>query len=123
MLGLGIGMAMPNLTNAIQNAVAYNELGAATGAMVFIRSLGGALGVAASGAILSARLAAARATGHFPTLNAHSIRALASLPRRTTHRHRTSLPHRALREFPALRCGYDRGFPARAQPAGNQTAD
>jgi EmrB/QacA subfamily drug resistance transporter len=80
LLGLGIGMAMPNLTNAIQNAVAYNELGAATGAMVFIRSLGGALGVAASGAILSARLAAARATGHFPALNAHSIRALASLP-------------------------------------------
>jgi EmrB/QacA subfamily drug resistance transporter len=79
-VGLGIGMAMPNLTNAIQNAVAYNELGAATGAMVFIRSLGGAVGVAASGAILSARLATARATGHFPILNAHTIRALASLP-------------------------------------------
>jgi EmrB/QacA subfamily drug resistance transporter len=80
MLGLGMGMGMPNLTNAIQNAVAYNELGAATGAMVFIRSLGGAVGVAASGAIMSAHLATARATGHFPVLNAHTIRALASLP-------------------------------------------
>ncbi len=78
-VGLGIGMGMPNLTNAIQNAVVYSELGAATGAMVFIRSLGGAVGVAASGAILSAHLAYVRAAGHFPVLNAQTIRALASL--------------------------------------------
>ncbi len=56
-LGLGMGMGMPNLTTAVQNAVAHKELGAATGAMTFVRSLGGAVGVAASGAILSARLA------------------------------------------------------------------
>ena len=115
-------MAMPNLTNAIQNAVAYNELGAATGAMVFIRSLGGAVGVAASGAILSARLAAARATGHFPVLNAHTIRALASLPDAQRPPSRKPTAPRS-REFPALRRGHDRSFPARAQPAGNQTAE
>ncbi|WP_338663465.1 MDR family MFS transporter [Pararoseomonas sp. SCSIO 73927] len=57
LLGLGMGMGMPNLTTAVQNAVAYKELGAATGAMTFLRSLGGAVGVAASGAILAARLA------------------------------------------------------------------
>ena len=56
-LGLGMGMGMPNLTTAVQNAVAHGELGAATGAMAFIRALGGAVGVAASGAILAARLA------------------------------------------------------------------
>ncbi len=56
-LGLGMGMGMPNLTTAVQNAVAYAELGAATGAMAFVRSLGGALGVAASGTVMSARLA------------------------------------------------------------------
>jgi MFS family permease len=56
-LGCGMGMFMPNLTNAVQNAVTHAELGAATGAMVFIRSLGGAVGVAASGAIMSGRLA------------------------------------------------------------------
>ncbi|MFC7735082.1 DHA2 family efflux MFS transporter permease subunit [Roseomonas sp. GCM10028921] len=56
-LGLGMGMGMPNLTTAVQNAVAQKELGAATGAMTFVRSLGSAVGVAASGAILSARLA------------------------------------------------------------------
>ena len=58
-LGLGMGMGMPNLTTAVQNAVALRELGAATGAMTFVRSLGGALGVAVSGAIMSARLAEA----------------------------------------------------------------
>lgn len=62
-LGLGMGMGMPNLTTAVQNAVAYRELGAATGAMSFVRSLGGALGVATSGAIMAARLAAAGAVG------------------------------------------------------------
>jgi EmrB/QacA subfamily drug resistance transporter len=61
-LGLGMGMGMPNLTTAVQNAVAHAELGAATGAMTFIRSLGGAVGVAAAGSIMSARLAAALAT-------------------------------------------------------------
>jgi EmrB/QacA subfamily drug resistance transporter len=58
MLGLGMGMGMPNLTTAVQNAVAYREIGAATGAMNFVRSLGGALGVATSGAIMAARLMA-----------------------------------------------------------------
>ena len=60
-LGLGMGMGMPNLTTAVQNAVSHRELGAATGAMAFVRSLGGALGVAASGTIMAARLAAALA--------------------------------------------------------------
>ena len=61
-LGLGIGLAMPNLTNTVQNAVAYADLGAATGAMIFLRSLGGAAGVAASGALLSHTLV--QASGH-----------------------------------------------------------
>ncbi len=56
-LGLGMGMGMPNLTTAVQNSVAHAEIGAATGAMTFIRSLGGAVGVAMSGAIMAARLA------------------------------------------------------------------
>ncbi|WP_428393343.1 DHA2 family efflux MFS transporter permease subunit [Lichenicoccus sp.] len=60
-LGLGIGLAMPNLTVTMQNAVARAELGAATGAMIFLRSLGGAAGVALSGALLAARLARAAA--------------------------------------------------------------
>ena len=55
-LGLGIGVSFPNLTTAIQNAVERPELGAATAMSAFFRSLGGAVGVALSGAILTARL-------------------------------------------------------------------
>jgi EmrB/QacA subfamily drug resistance transporter len=55
-LGLGIGVSFPNLTTAIQNAVDRADLGAATATAAFFRSLGGAVGVALSGAILTARL-------------------------------------------------------------------
>jgi EmrB/QacA subfamily drug resistance transporter len=55
-LGLGIGVSFPNLTTAIQNAVERADLGAATATSAFFRSLGGAVGVALSGAILTARL-------------------------------------------------------------------
>ncbi|WP_306768304.1 MDR family MFS transporter [Roseomonas sp. AR75] len=72
LLGLGMGMGMPNLTVAVQNAVSQRELGAATGAMTFLRSLGGALGVAASGAIMSARLASASGAAG-PTLDVAAL--------------------------------------------------
>jgi len=55
-LGLGLGLVMPNLITAIQNAVAPEDLGVATSAASFFRSLGGALGVALSGAWMTARL-------------------------------------------------------------------
>jgi EmrB/QacA subfamily drug resistance transporter len=55
-MGLGIGLVMPNLTTAIQNAVPRQDLGAATASAAFFRSLGGALGAALSGAVLAAHL-------------------------------------------------------------------
>jgi MFS family permease len=55
-MGLGIGLVMPNLTTAIQNAVPRRDLGAATAAAAFFRSLGGALGAALAGAVLAAHL-------------------------------------------------------------------
>ena len=55
-LGLGIGVTFPNLTTAIQNAVDRPDLGSATAMSAFFRSLGGAVGVALAGAILTARL-------------------------------------------------------------------
>jgi len=55
-LGLGLGLVMPNLTTAIQNAVPAQDLGVATSAASFFRSLGGALGVAVSGAWMTWRL-------------------------------------------------------------------
>jgi EmrB/QacA subfamily drug resistance transporter len=51
--GLGLGLALPTLTVAIQNAVEPRDLGAATASVGFFRSLGGAVGVALAGAILA----------------------------------------------------------------------
>jgi hypothetical protein len=47
---------MPNLTVAIQNAVERHEMGSATSVSGFMRSLGGALGVALAGTVLALRL-------------------------------------------------------------------
>lgn len=51
LVGLGLGSVFPVTTVSIQNAVRAHELGTATGAMNFFRSLGGALMVSAFGAI------------------------------------------------------------------------
>jgi EmrB/QacA subfamily drug resistance transporter len=59
--GAGLGLVMPNLTVAIQNAVAPETLGVATSAVSFFRSLGGAFGVALSGSLLTRRVDASLA--------------------------------------------------------------
>jgi EmrB/QacA subfamily drug resistance transporter len=55
-LGCGFGFVMPIMTTALQNIVARPDLGTATSVSAFLRSLGGALGVALSGAVVTARL-------------------------------------------------------------------
>jgi MFS family permease len=55
-IGLGIGMVVQVLVLAVQNAVDRRDLGAATSALTFFRSMGGAVGVAVFGALLSHRL-------------------------------------------------------------------
>ncbi len=57
-LGLGVGMTMQVLVMAVQNAVDYRDLGTATSANTFFRTLGGAFGTAIFGAILTSRLKA-----------------------------------------------------------------
>jgi EmrB/QacA subfamily drug resistance transporter len=56
MLGVGVGMMMQNLVLATQNQVAPSDLGAASSAVNFFRSLGGAVGVSVLGAVLSHRI-------------------------------------------------------------------
>ncbi|GAA0366345.1 MDR family MFS transporter [Micromonospora gifhornensis] len=51
-IGLGVGMSMQNLVLAVQNTVEPHELGAASSVVAFFRSLGGAVGVSALGALL-----------------------------------------------------------------------
>jgi EmrB/QacA subfamily drug resistance transporter len=55
-LGVGIGMTMQNLVLAVQNTVAARDLGAASSAVAFFRSLGGTIGVSVLGAVLSSRV-------------------------------------------------------------------
>ncbi|MEE1749150.1 MFS transporter [Streptomyces sp. JV184] len=55
-MGLGIGMMMQNLVLATQNQVAPSDLGSASSVVTFFRSLGGAIGVSALGAVMANRV-------------------------------------------------------------------
>jgi EmrB/QacA subfamily drug resistance transporter len=55
-LGAGLGLVMPNLTVAIQNAVERGDMGSATSTSSFMRALGGALGVAVAGTVVAMEL-------------------------------------------------------------------
>jgi len=55
-VGLGIGSIMPTCTLATQNAVDWKDLGVASAAITFFRTLGGVIGLAAFGAILNSRI-------------------------------------------------------------------
>ncbi len=57
-IGVGVGMCMQNLVLAVQNTVPLREVGAATGAITFFRSLGGTIGVSVLGAVLANRVTA-----------------------------------------------------------------
>ncbi|HUR99631.1 MAG TPA: MDR family MFS transporter [Pyrinomonadaceae bacterium] len=66
-IGIGLGLSMLTLLIAVQQAVERSKLGVATSLNQFSRSIGGAIGVAVMGAILTATLASelnkAAATG------------------------------------------------------------
>jgi EmrB/QacA subfamily drug resistance transporter len=51
-LGAGVGMLMQNLVLVVQNTTEVRNLGVATSAVTFFRSLGGTIGVAVMGSIL-----------------------------------------------------------------------
>jgi predicted MFS family arabinose efflux permease len=79
-LGMGMGLVLPNITTAVQNAVAITDLGVATATMAFFRSLGGAFGVALSGTILSGTLRASLPTGSGVDLAHMGLSQLRALP-------------------------------------------
>ena len=56
-LGAGVGMLMQNLVLVTQNAVEARQLGVATSAVTFFRSLGGTIGVSVMGTILGTSVA------------------------------------------------------------------
>ncbi|SPF00461.1 MDR family MFS transporter [Streptomyces sp. MA5143a] len=56
-LGTGIGLSMQVLTIAVQNTVAYSDLGTATSGVTFFRTLGSSFGTAVFGTIYANTLA------------------------------------------------------------------
>jgi EmrB/QacA subfamily drug resistance transporter len=61
-LGLGLGLVMPVLTLAVQNALPFKDIGTGTSSNLFFRNMGGSFGTAVFGAILTNRL------GHYLTV-------------------------------------------------------
>jgi len=85
-LGLGLGATSQNLVLSVQNNTAQADMGAASSLVSFFRSLGGSIGVAALGAVLSHQVSA-RVTSGLTDLGApadahqsHQIPDLATLP-------------------------------------------
>ncbi len=56
-LGFSLGLIIQVLVIAVQNAVSYEDLGAATSGVTFFRSIGGSFGVSVFGAIFANQLA------------------------------------------------------------------
>ena len=54
-VGLGIGICMPSILVTVQNAAEQRDVGAATGALLLLRSMGGAFGSTVAGALLLLR--------------------------------------------------------------------
>lgn len=53
LMGVGIGPAMSGFTVVVQNAVPVSQLGVATSTMIFLRQIGGSVGLAISGTLFS----------------------------------------------------------------------
>ncbi len=79
-VGIGLGSAMQPLVLAVQNDLEPRDMGAGTATSTFFRSLGGSVGVAALGAVLSNKLVALNA-GAKPGAPAISINDPASIQR------------------------------------------
>ena len=62
-LGLSVGALMQNLVLATQNTLDVHEMGAGTSGVAFFRSLGGAIGVSALGAVMAAQVKTDLSTG------------------------------------------------------------
>lgn len=86
-LGVGLGATMQNLVLSVQNNVTMADMGAASSMVAFFRSLGGSIGVAVLGAMLSHQVAHQVADGYVaarrpPTVPAdsHAVPDIPALP-------------------------------------------
>ena len=58
LVGMGIGVCLPSTLVVVQNAAERRDVGSATGALLFLRSMGGAMGSTLVGAVLAGSFAA-----------------------------------------------------------------
>jgi MFS family permease len=63
LVGIGLGATMQNLVLSVQNSVQAHQLGSATATVSFFRSLGGAIGVSALGAVLASQVTRSLVSG------------------------------------------------------------
>ena len=82
-LGLGLGMSLQNLVLSVQNQVRLQDLGAASTAVSFFRTLGGTIGVSALGAILAIRVSHYSAAG-LARLGVHAEASSSTIPKLST---------------------------------------
>ena len=75
LIGIGLGALMPTGTLAVQNAVQPHEMGTASSLVLFMRSLGGVIGLAVYGALFNSRI-----SGRIDEALIRRPRAIADLP-------------------------------------------
>jgi len=73
-LGLGIGVTMPSVLMQVQNAAERRDVGAATGSLLFLRSMGGAFGSTIVGSLLASRFNEGLAAAGLPPIDLGSLR-------------------------------------------------
>jgi hypothetical protein len=87
--GAGLGCTMQTIVTAVQNAVEFRDMGAATSSTTFFRQMGGTIGAAIFGAVLSNRLAVhlseqlgsvASTLGDGAAIDTGNIQAIQALP-------------------------------------------
>jgi MFS family permease len=93
-IGAGVGMVMQNLVLVVQNTLPVHELGAGSAIIAFFRSLAGAIGVAALGAVLASKVRTTVADG----LTAHGIHAPPSTGNQVPDVHKLAQPLRGIVE-------------------------
>ncbi len=88
LFGVGLGLAMMTIVTPVQNSVQPRDIGTATSATTFGRSLGGAIGAAFFGAVMTSQLAkyiaqipeVASGTVSLSQINTNDMAAIHSLP-------------------------------------------
>ena len=96
LFGAGLGLTMQTIVTAVQNSVERRDMGAATSSTTFFRQMGGSIGAAVFGAVLSSRLAyhlseqlaeaGIQPGAGGPAVEANNVQGIQSSPSRSRHR-------------------------------------